>query len=67
MSSFTKAFAIFCDQKLLVVLTDLKSPLPLPTTVLDWYAREYGYERERLSWASPCTIDCKDMKYEDFK
>jgi len=61
-------FAIYYDQCLLVVLENLPSkPLPLPTKVLDWYSREYAYDRKRLSWSSINTIDCKHMKYEDFQ
>lgn len=60
-------FAIYYDQSLLVMLTNVSNPKPLPTAILDWYAKNYAFDRKRLSWSSVCSIDCREMKYEDFK
>lgn len=61
-------FVIFHDQKLLVTLTNINSLCiaPLPTEVLDWYAKHYAFERSKLSGYWCHSIDVKDMKYEDF-
>lgn len=60
-------FAIYYEQALLVILTNVPNTRPLPTQILDWYAKNYAFDRKKLSWSSVCNIDCKDMKYEDFK
>lgn len=63
------AFVVFYDSKVLVVLSGFRTVWPSPMTehVLDWYAKEYAFERKRLTgcYAYECSID-QNMKYEDF-
>lgn len=60
-------FAIYYDKQLLVVLTNMPNVNALPTKILDWYAKNYAFERSKLSWSSVCSIDCHEMKTEDFQ
>lgn len=59
-------FAIFYENKILVILTGLYVPLPLPNNVLDWYANNYAFERNKLTGCYCQSISVAEMKYEDF-
>ena len=60
-------FAIYYDNRLLVILKNMPNVRPLPTAVLDWYAENYAFDRKKLSWSAVSDIDCAGMKAEDFK
>lgn len=61
-------YAIFYDCKLLVILTGFDgAPLPDRFDILDWYAKNYAFERKRLSGGYAHSISVKGMKYEEFQ
>ena len=62
-------FVVLFNGKPLVLLENIPAlPSPDHRMILDWYAREYAFERNALSgfFCGEC-IDCGEMKYEDFK
>lgn len=61
-------FVIYHDGRPLVTLTNLGKGKILPTreNVLDWYGRNYCFERSKLTGCFLHSISVKDMSYEDF-
>ncbi len=61
-------FIIFYKRKILITLTGFKgSPFPPTENVLDWYGKNYGFEREQLTGCYSRSISVAEMKYQDFK
>jgi hypothetical protein len=51
-------FAIWYNRELLIVIRNLpKNPSPLPGSIIEWYAKEYGFDRRSLSGAWSHTLD----------
>ena len=60
-------YTIFYNGKLLVVLTGfVGAPLPERNNILDWYAKNYAFERKALTGGYVHSIPINGMKYEDF-
>lgn len=61
-------FLVLSTGKPLVLLENIPAlPSPNHKMILDWYASEYGFERNLLSgFFCGEGIDCAQMKYEDF-
>lgn len=61
-------FVVFYDKQVFVILRGFKgTPFPEKKDILDWYAREYMFDRSKLSGGYSYSIDVTDMKYEDFQ
>lgn len=60
-------FVIFYEGKVLIVLkiNDMP-PLPNSQQILDWYAKNYAFERFKLTGCYSHSIDVSQLKYEDF-
>lgn len=63
-----ESFLVLRDGKPLVLLDGIPAiPCPNHRMILDWYAREYDFERNLLTgFFCGEAIDCSEMKYEDF-
>jgi hypothetical protein len=60
-------FTIFYDGKLMVVLHQFVTGVyPLAENVLDWYAKNYAFDRKRITGCYSYSISVADVKYEEF-
>lgn len=63
------SFVVFYDKSVLIVINGFSGMSPLPTEerLLDWYSRNYGIERKRLSGAYVQAIEVdRGMRHKDF-
>ncbi len=57
-------FAIFYEYKLLIILRGLDIPFPSREAILDWYGKNYLYDRSKLNGVFSLSIDVSN---EEFK